>query len=168
MCAYRYMYIRRSSYIGNRVSELDLPLSKTLPTVLTFTPYIYEAKGMHALSCQHGNEKAYWSNDVSTRAVVAKRGKCIVRTTGHYSDAKYEGFFFSIKELFIGMISIPRRCTCGRARASVFLLISSRSHHIYSLVPYNESYNSFSELCIHVQRSMLHLRHNISALKTGK
>ena len=34
---------------------------------------------------------------MSTRAVVAKRGKCIVITTGHYSDAKYERIFFKSK-----------------------------------------------------------------------
>ena len=68
-----------------RVSEFDLPLSKTFPTVITFTPAYMKPKACIVVST--GNEEAYRSNDVSTRAVVAKRGKCIVRTTGHYSDA---------------------------------------------------------------------------------
>ena len=42
---------------------------------------------------------------MSTWAEVAKRGKCIVRTTGHYSDAENESelrvrlFFMFRKEL---------------------------------------------------------------------
>ena len=114
--------VHLNSYIGNRVSKLDLPLSKTSPIVVTSTPCIYEAKACIAMST--GNEEAYWSNDVSTRAVVAKRGKCIVRTTGHYSDAKYERIFFKSKSF----------------HWNVFSLISSSCHHIYSFIPYNESY----------------------------
>ena len=93
-CSYMCAYIHSTAVIliGNRVSKLDLPLSKTSPIVVISTPCIYEAKACIVMST--GNEKAYWSNDVSTRAVVAKRGKCIVRTTGHYSDAKYKRICF--------------------------------------------------------------------------
>ena len=80
---------------------------------------------------------------MSTRAVVAKRGKCIVRTTGHYIDAKYEGFFFFLKQRALNRNDLNTSKVHLRESGCKRLLVNFQqlpTHTVYSLVPYNESY----------------------------